>query len=350
MAQVARTSSSRERMARPVASNGASNGQAIAPEALAAPSSGATSLNVASAVEPPSQPDAAQRELTRLRLEREQMQAERAEALQAKAELAALLEERARRAQQLLGERAQLETRLRERDEQIQRLNRELGAATRPPPTAAPPPPGKARLGALLAGLLGRLHARPQPAGKIATASLATPSLVPAPAASLQPFIKDGEARPLIVAIVLGLGRDELPVVLKMVERYCRDRKLLPVLLTDHDGLDLFRSRRMLFEYLPPPAVRDRFAPGLDWDLYVQRRLALIRRKWQPARIIAFGPTAAQTARSWRTSPFEDQGIEALLGSGESGEPLGGSPQEVDGAFGYGATVGRKAREPCQNS
>jgi hypothetical protein len=349
MAQLPRTSSSRERAARPATSNGASNGQAFAPEGLAAPAPAVRSLDIAPVGEPSSQADAAQRELARLRLERDQMQAEHAQALQAKAELAAMFEERARRAQQLLGERAQLETRLRERDEQIQRLNRELGAATRPAPAAAPPPPA-VRLRALLAGIVGRLGGRPQPAAKVAAASLAAPSLAPAPAASLQPFLKDGGARPLIAAIVLGLGRDELPVVLTMVERYCRDRKLLPVLLTDHDGLDLFRSRRMLFEYLPPEAARDRFAPGLDWDLYLQRRLALIRRKWQPARIIAFGPKAAQIARSWRTSPFEDEGIEALIGSAESGEPLGGRAQEIDGAFGYGVAQGRNAPEPCQNS
>ena len=179
-------------------------------------------------------------------------------------------------------------------------------------------------------------------------ARAARPAPLPAPARgeALQPFIKDGHAQPLIAAILLGLGRDELPVVLGLIERYCRDRQLTPVLLTDHDGLELFRSRRMLFEYLPAAALRDRVAPAMEWDLYLQRRLALIRRKWQPARIIAFGPAAAQVARSWRSSPFENEGIEELIGIGDGGNPLCGDAQETVRTLGYGGASGRN-RESC---
>lgn len=251
--------------------------------------------------------------LDRVRLESEldRLRNEHARLLEAKEELAASLEERARRAQQLLGERTQLEARLREQDEQIQRLNRELGAASRPAPQPYRPARTAARLqlGTWLAALAGRLAGTRPRSGASATHA---PSLASSSGADLQPLTKEAAPRPLIVVIALGLGRDELPNVLELVTRYCRERAMTPLLLIDHDGLEMFRARRMLFEYLPPAASRVRLAPDLDWDLYVQRRLALLRRKWQPARIVAFGEHAAGVARLWRSSPFEDESINGL--------------------------------------
>jgi hypothetical protein len=43
------------------------------------------------------------------------------------------------------------------------------------------------------------------------------------------------------------------------------------------------------------------------------RRLALLRRKWQPVRIVAFGPSAAQLLQHWKDSPFEDDSIHTVV-------------------------------------
>lgn len=111
-----------------------------------------------------------------------------------------------------------------------------------------------------------------------------------------------------VLAVVIGLAEEELEAV---VERTLGDRTVVPVFLTDQDGFRVFRTRRLAFEYLPPPAPR----PGLDWDLYRLRRLALLRRKWQPVRIVAFGSEASALVRAWRRSPFEDERIAALTGA-----------------------------------
>ena len=42
------------------------------------------------------------------------------------------------------------------------------------------------------------------------------------------------------------------------------------------------------------------------------RRLALLRRKWQPVRIVAFGPAAARLLLQWKDSPFEDDSIQQV--------------------------------------
>lgn len=56
-------------------------------------------------------------------------------------------------------------------------------------------------------------------------------------------------------------------------------------------------------------AVRRRFCT----DLYRLRRLALIRRKWQPVGVVGFGPASGAWLREWRDSPFEDAGIADLI-------------------------------------
>jgi hypothetical protein len=112
-----------------------------------------------------------------------------------------------------------------------------------------------------------------------------------------------------IVALVVGLADDELVGVLDLLQAQRARSDLEPILLTDCDALELFRARTLAFEYLPPPALRARLAPQLDWDLYLLRRLALLRRKWQPVRIVAFGPSAAQLLSQWKDSPFEDDSI-----------------------------------------
>jgi hypothetical protein len=106
------------------------------------------------------------------------------------------------------------------------------------------------------------------------------------------------------------------------VERHCAKRDLAPLLLTDNDSFELFRGRRVLFEFLPGSAERERFAAELDWRLFTLRRLALIRRKWQPVRVVAFGRAAAEVVQLWLDSPFETTAIPASLkGRSEAAEP-----------------------------
>jgi GR25 family glycosyltransferase involved in LPS biosynthesis len=137
--------------------------------------------------------------------------------------------------------------------------------------------------------------------------------------------------RRTIAVLVYGMDTLELAGALDVVDRHCKARDLTPIFLTDHDGFDLFRAHGRVFEYLPPPQAREKFAPDLNWDLYVLRRLALIRRKWQPARVIAFGRTAAEVVQLWLESPFEQTPVPALLkGRSEGGELEWGAAREAE--------------------
>ena len=109
-------------------------------------------------------------------------------------------------------------------------------------------------------------------------------------ARSLKPLNPFGRERERVILVTaFGLSGDKLERVLDIVEKYCRKKATLPVILTDNDYFEAFRERGMAFEYLPPAQSRHLFAPELEWSLYFQRRLSLFRRKWRPVGIISFG-------------------------------------------------------------
>jgi hypothetical protein len=229
------------------------------------------------------------------------------------------LAKRTSRMHQLIGERDQLASLLAARDAEVLRLTRELGALTeRAAPAARGTPSFLAAASALL-DKVRQIRKAPVPSRP----PNASPAIEgPSAGRPLQPWVKDGPPKPVLGVVVFGLSEAEIESVLGIVERHCTERGLVPLLLTDNDAFQLFRGRRVLFEFLPARAEQERFAPELDWRLFTLRRLALIRRKWQPARVIAFGRSAAEVVQLWLDSPFEATPVPAgLKGRSEAAEP-----------------------------
>jgi GR25 family glycosyltransferase involved in LPS biosynthesis len=185
---------------------------------------------------------------------------------------------------------------------------------------AAPASPTAGPWRALLSRFGGQAAPRPARGQAGAAVDGAAPAR-PGPAKAAAPAKPLGGQPPLkvrslkkpkahaIMVLVVGLANHELVAVLDLLRTQCARSDLEPIVVTDCDALELFRTRALAFEYLPPPALRARFAPQLDWDLHLLRRLALLRRKWQPVQIVAFGPNAARLLSQWRDSPFEDDSI-----------------------------------------
>jgi hypothetical protein len=246
-------------------------------------------------------------------------------------ELLETLELRTRRVNQLLGERDVLERQLMRAERSMQQLSRELGAAglRKPGAVAACSRPLWQTFGDQLRAGLARLwlkQGKPKP----------TSSSVAAPAGNrsgpLVPFAQKGKARRVMAVVALGLEPDQRGSVLDVVARYGTEGDVVPLVLTDDDDFAPLRSRSMLFEYFPPPADRERLAPALEWELYLLRRLALIRRKWRPVRVIAFGRTAAGLVRLWSESPFEDPSLGRLPAAERSAGPSRGPDRPAHGA------------------
>jgi hypothetical protein len=263
-------------------------------------------------------------ETLRLRYEVDRLQAENTRLIDARRELDQALEQRTRRVDQLLGVRDQLRQQLAAAQASLQELNRELGAAGGGRRVAAATTPIWQSLGDSLRQLVGRLPHEPrlqrEPASpRVVQVLDAEPTREgPAP---LVPFAAEGIARPVVAVVAFGLTSEQRVAVLDMVARHSAERNVVPLILTDDDDFAPLRSRRMVFEYFPPPSVREALAPALEWELYLQRRLSLVRRKWQPVRIIPFGQTAAHIARLWQASPFEDPDIARLFGAEPAAPP-----------------------------
>jgi hypothetical protein len=248
-----------------------------------------------------------------LALRHERMAPDRAGLVQRIEELETQLEQRSRRLQQLIGERDQLKALLARRDGELQRLNREIGALTaRAAPTQVRSPALFAAARRLLDGLwqvrgASRRAKGSAPRPHQPAVQLSEPRLVP--------WAKQHPPKAICAVVVFGLTEAEIERVLEVVERYCAKHEAAPLLLTDNDSFQLFRNRRVLFEFLPPRSEQQRVAPDLDWQLFTLRRLALIRRKWRPVRVVPFGRRAAEVVQLWRDSPFEETPLPSWPGN-----------------------------------
>jgi hypothetical protein len=248
------------------------------------------------------------------------------QARQRSEQLQAALEKRTRRVQQLIGERDRLTSLLAGRDAELQRLNRELGAlSARVEPAQVRSPALFAAARKLLDGLRNARNTsrRAKPAGPRAHQADARVD-----GTRLVPWVKDRPPRHLFAVVVFGLSETEIQCVLDVVERHCAEHDAAPLLLTDNDSFQVFRNRRVLFEFLPPGSEQQRLAPELDWRLFTLRRLALIRRKWRPVRVIAFGRRAAEVVQLWRDSPFEETPLPAPLNGRSAAPELAWSPAQ----------------------
>ena len=141
----------------------------------------------------------------------------------------------------------------------------------------------------------------------------------------------DGErpSRRVFIAVVTGLAAPALEQALDLLKEQSEALDVETVLVTDQLDFTAFRRRGMIFEYLAPVEARRARRDDLDWELFELRRLALLRRKWQPGRIVGFGEKSARLLRAWRQSVFEDDSIAYLIpdggpdGSPDAAEPAG---------------------------
>ena len=252
----------------------------------------------------------------RERYEIENLRAEAARLDEARRELLGTLEQRTRRADQLVGERDQLERQLIRAEGALQELNRQLGALA--PRAEVLPAARTPRHWPALRDRLRTRLTRLWPGWADSNGAAARPALrgerPPAqdPSGPLVPFAEAGQGRRVIVVVAVGLEPEQRASVLDLALRLSAEHGVVPLVLTDDDDFAPLRRRGMLFEYFPPGSVREALAPALEWELYLQRRLALIRRKWRPMRVVAFGGPAADLVRLWSDSPFEETPFAAL--------------------------------------
>ena len=236
-------------------------------------------------------------------------------------ELKLSVEQASKRISRLQGERSQLTKLLEKRDQQIQDLNRELGvyeSKRQPKQPAAENAHSFVELSASTFSIVGKKishwFGRIKHASSTSGSSKAKADRGKNGKGSLQAKLAQGDALPVVIVLLVGLDESGMKGLLPTLEKECASQGVMPVCVIDSDAFEIFRTRSMIFEYLPPAADRRRFDPTLHWDLYVQRRLALIRRKWGPIRMIAFGKAANDVLELWSSSPFETAPLPSISG------------------------------------
>ena len=234
-------------------------------------------------------------------------------------ELQSRLAAKDRRIYQLQGERIQLTRLLNESLETIQSLNRRIGrleaqsmshrfALVRSRLVA-----GCRRLAERIS-IFQRFINPPPPRIDSAKPIIARPVSKSAKAKfpPLMPHEKTSSPKPILAVVVLEMSGAEIEAAMPMINKTCETRKLSPLLLVDSDDFGKLRKSNFIFEYLPPKEDRERFGPDLNWDLYFQRRLADIRRKWNPVKVISFGRAGSDLVELWDKSVFEPTPISTM--------------------------------------
>ncbi len=113
-----------------------------------------------------------------------------------------------------------------------------------------------------------------------------------------------GAECPLVGCAVAGLSRDVLVKIVAAVEtRQRKQRDVIPVFLTDSTDFDVFRSRGYVFEYFPGPEKWESIECSEPLDIYAKRRYHTIKRKWDFARVVQFGPNAFPRVAHYRYNP-----------------------------------------------
>lgn len=169
----------------------------------------------------------------------------------------------------------------------------------------------------LLAAMLAygqRLGKRPHvPA---ASAPPATAPTVPAPQTASSWLLAGAErhaGRRAVLAVVLGLSQDEHLALAARLTALQDSVGTLPVFLTDSSDFAAFRAHQAMFEYMPDIRRLEHRSDDRDWELYMARRFSLICAKWQPVRVVAFGPQAARRLADWAASKHISELARELL-------------------------------------
>jgi GR25 family glycosyltransferase involved in LPS biosynthesis len=147
--------------------------------------------------------------------------------------------------------------------------------------------------------------------------------------AFLQPYGKTPGAAERVI-VVFGPKSDlEAERYVKMLGSLKAAGEVAPIVLIDDLAhIQALRKSELAFEYIAKPEGLAASLPaGRNVDLVIARRLAILRRKWLPRRIMALGDGAKERLALWRASPFEQAEFGADLAVDfDQSEPVAAGP------------------------
>jgi hypothetical protein len=123
----------------------------------------------------------------------------------------------------------------------------------------------------------------------------------------LQPYSAAPGAAERIIVVFGPKDSADADAFITMLSAQKATGDVAPIVLVDDMAhFPALRAAGLAFEYLP---TLDRYGSVLGHDrdpqIVIERRLAILRRKWMPRRIIALGAAGQERLQTWRASPFE---------------------------------------------
>lgn len=101
----------------------------------------------------------------------------------------------------------------------------------------------------------------------------------------------------VLLISVIGMDPAARDRMLDWMVEDCAAKGKTPVFITDDLDLSPWIERQLLIEHLPSIERQASLAPDLDWDLYLNRRLSQLKRKWRAAGIADLGQKLDQISR-----------------------------------------------------
>jgi hypothetical protein len=119
----------------------------------------------------------------------------------------------------------------------------------------------------------------------------------PPPPASDDGMLPRASPHDVLLISVIGMAPAARDQMVDWMVEDCAAKGKTPVFITDDLDLAPWFERRLLVEHLPSLERQASLAPDLDWDLYLNRRLAQFKRKWRTADIVDLGQKLGEIGR-----------------------------------------------------
>ncbi|MEX0969844.1 MAG: hypothetical protein WD046_05290 [Paracoccaceae bacterium] len=108
--------------------------------------------------------------------------------------------------------------------------------------------------------------------------------------------------RRMVVALMVGQSPDEVETALAPLRKIAMQNDYGIVIVTDRQDIAIFQHPDCITEFLPAIEQLAALPNPHDPFVYVQNRLAILLRKWEPVQVLPFGHVAVDLFAAYSAS------------------------------------------------
>jgi len=103
-----------------------------------------------------------------------------------------------------------------------------------------------------------------------------------------------------ILALILGQTIEEAKTAASTLAKIAKEKDYRIILVTDQTEISFFQIEECITEYLPPFESLANREGALPAETYLERRLNILVRKWEPVQTIPFGAPSEALFDLWQ--------------------------------------------------